>query len=364
MAAVLGGTQSLHTNALRRGDCPADEFSARIARNTQLICRGNRRHQRRRPLAGSYYVESLTHDLAEGLEADRGSRGTGRHDQGRRSRHAQTADRGSRRHAPGRIDRATRSIVGVNKYRRETDPIEMLDIDNNAVREAQVAQLRSLRDTRSTDRVDAALAALEAAARSDGNLLAATVEAMRVRATVGEVSDCLRAVFAEYDGNPSLVRGVYGAELADDPQVKTLIARITAMDSAPRLYMAKLGQDGHDRGSRVIASAFLDFGYDVQTSPLFQTPEEAAQQAIAANAQVVGVSSLAAGHKTLLPALIEALRAGGRDDMIVICGGVIPSQDYDILKAAGVAAIFGPGTNVIDAGAAVLDLVTGKIRNT
>jgi methylmalonyl-CoA mutase len=262
------------------------------------------------------------------------------------------------------IDSGRQVIVGVNKYQRdESDPIEVLDIDNNAVREAQVAQLQSLRATRPTDRVEAALAALEEAARSDGNLLAATVEAMRVRATVGEVSDRLRAVFAEYDGNPSLVRGVYGAELADDPQVQTLIARITAMDSAPRLYMAKLGQDGHDRGSRVIASAFLDFGYDVQTSPLFQTPEEAAEQAIAAKAQVVGVSSLAAGHKTLLPALIDALRAGGREDMIVICGGVIPEQDYDILKAAGVAAIFGPGTNVIDAGAAVLDLVTGKIRN-
>ena len=207
---------------------------------------------------------------------------------------------------------------------------------------------------------------MEAAARSDGNLLAATVEAMRVRATVGEVSDCLRAVFAEYDGNPSLVRGVYGAELADDPQVKTLIARVTAMDSAPRLYMAKLGQDGHDRGSRVIASAFLDFGYDVQTSPLFQTPEEAAQQAIAANAQVVGVSSLAAGHKTLAAGADRSpagTRWAGGYDRHLRRGDprarITPSSRH-----AGVAAIFGPGTNVIDAGAAVLDLVTGKIGAT
>jgi methylmalonyl-CoA mutase len=211
--------------------------------------------------------------------------------------------------------------------------------------------------------VDAALEALETAARGEGNLLAATVEAMRVRATVGEVSDRLRAVFSEHDGNPALVRGVYGSVLGEDPQVQTLIERIASMDSAPRLYMAKLGQDGHDRGSRVIASAFLDFGYEVQTSPLFQTPEEASEQAIAAGAQVVGVSSLAAGHKTLLPALIEALRARGREDMIVICGGVIPEQDYEFLKNAGVAAIFGPGTNVIDAGSAVLDLVAGKLRN-
>ncbi|MDB2403660.1 methylmalonyl-CoA mutase family protein, partial [bacterium] len=243
------------------------------------------------------------------------------------------------------------------------DPLDVLDIDNHAVRETQIAQLNSLRATRRSDQVEAALAALEAAARGDGNLLAASVEAMRVRATVGEVSDRLRAVFSEHDGTPALVRGVYAAALADDPQVRTLIERVAALDSAPRLYMAKLGQDGHDRGSRVIASAFLDFGYEVQTSPLFQTPEEAAEQAITTGAQVIGVSSLAAGHKTLLPTLIEALRARGREDIIVICGGVIPEQDYAFLQDAGVAAIFGPGTNVIDAGAAVLDLVTGKRRN-
>jgi len=242
----------------------------------------------------------------------------------------------------------------------------VLDIDNHAVRDAQVARLKDLRARRDTAQVEAALAALSTAAAEDGggNLLAAAVEAMRARATVGEVSDALRAVFAEHDGNPALVRGVYGAALADDPQVRTLIDRVAAQQDQPRLYMAKLGQDGHDRGARVIASAFLDFGYAVDTSPLFQTPDEAAEQGIAAGAHVIGVSSLAAGHKTLLPALVEALRARGRPDIIVICGGVIPEQDYAFLEEAGVAAIFGPGTNVIEAGARVLDLVEGKRRNT
>ncbi|MEC7140754.1 MAG: methylmalonyl-CoA mutase family protein, partial [Pseudomonadota bacterium] len=262
------------------------------------------------------------------------------------------------------IDTGEQVIVGVNRFQREeSDPVDVLDIDNHAVRQAQIERLDALRAGRDAQRVEATLAALERAAQDGGNLLAASVEAMRARATVGEVSDRLRAVFNEHDGSPALVRGVYGEALGQDPQLQTLVARVAALDEPPRLYMAKLGQDGHDRGARVIASAFLDFGYAVETSALFQTPEEAAAQAIEAGAHVVGVSSLAAGHKTLLPALIEALRAAGREDIIVICGGVIPEQDHAALEAAGVAAIFGPGTNVLDAGARVLDLVTGKRRN-
>ena len=366
MSAVLGGTQSLHTNSFDEALALPTEFSARIARNTQLILA----HETGvtdvvDPLAGSYYVERLTADLAEqawalieDVEAMGGM--TKAIEAGWPK--AQIETEAIRRQAA--IDTGEQVIVGVNRFQREeSDPVDVLDIDNHAVREAQIERLDALRADRDAQRVEATLAALERAAQDGGNLLAASVEAMRARATVGEVSDRLRAVFNEHDGSPALVRGVYGEALAQDPQLQTLITRVAALDEPPRLYMAKLGQDGHDRGARVIASAFLDFGYAVETSALFQTPEEAAAQAIEAGAHVVGVSSLAAGHKTLLPALIEALRAAGREDIIVICGGVIPEQDHVALEAAGVAAIFGPGTNVLDAGARVLDLVTGKRRN-
>ena len=366
MSAVLGGTQSLHTNSFDEALALPTEFSARIARNTQLILA----HETGvtdvvDPLAGSYYVERLTADLAEqawalieDVEAMGGM--TKAIEAGWPK--AQIETEAIRRQAA--IDTGEQVIVGVNRFQREeSDPVDVLDIDNHAVREAQIERLDALRADRDAQRVEATLAALERAAQDGGNLLAASVEAMRARATVGEVSDRLRAVFNEHDGSPALVRGVYGEALAQDPQLQTLIKRVAALDEPPRLYMAKLGQDGHDRGARVIASAFLDFGYAVETSALFQTPEEAAAQAIEAGAHVVGVSSLAAGHKTLLPALIEALRVAGREDIIVICGGVIPEQDHAALEAAGVAAIFGPGTNVLDAGARVLDLVTGKRRN-
>ena len=366
MSAVLGGTQSLHTNSFDEAIALPTEFSSRIARNTQLILA----HETGvtdvvDPLAGSYYVEKLTADMAEQAWAmieEVESRGgmTAAIETGWPKAQIETA--AIQKQAA--IDSGQQVIVGVNKYQREeSDPVEVLDIDNHAVREAQVARLKDLRARRDGPAVEDALTALTDAARGEGNLLAAAVDAMRARATVGEVSDALRAVFAEHDGNPALVRGVYGEALADDPQVQTLIARVAAQQDQPKLYMAKLGQDGHDRGARVIASAFLDFGYDVETSPLFQTPAEAADQCIAAGAHVGGVSSLAAGHKTLLPALVEELRARGRADIIVICGGVIPEQDYAFLEDAGVAAIFGPGTNVIEAGARVLDLVEGKRRN-
>ena len=366
MSAVLGGTQSLHTNSFDEALALPTEFSARIARNTQLILA----HETGvtdvvDPLAGSYYVERLTADLTEQawalIEEVEAMGGMTKAIEAGWPK-AQIETEAIRRQAA--IDTGEQVIVGVNRFQREeSDPVDVLDIDNHAVRQAQIERLDALRAGRDAQRVEATLAALERAAQDGGNLLAASVEAMRARATVGEVSDRLRAVFNEHDGSPALVRGVYGEALGQDPQLQTLIARVAALDEPPRLYMAKLGQDGHDRGARVIASAFLDFGYAVETSALFQTPEEAAAQAIEAGAHVVGVSSLAAGHKTLLPALIEALRAAGREDIIVICGGVIPEQDHAALEAAGVAAIFGPGTNVLDAGARVLDLVTGKRRN-
>jgi len=366
MSAVLGGTQSLHTNSFDEALALPTEFSARIARNTQLILA----HETGvtdvvDPLAGSYYVERLTADLAEQawamIEEVEAMGGMTKAIEAGWPK-AQIETEAIRRQAA--IDTGEQVIVGVNRFQREeSDPVDVLDIDNHAVRQAQIERLDALRAGRDAQRVEATLAALERAAQDGGNLLAASVEAMRARATVGEVSDRLRAVFNEHDGSPALVRGVYGEALGQDPQLHTLIARVAALEEPPRHYMAKLGQDGHDRGARVIASAFLDFGYAVETSALFQTPEEAAAQAIEAGAHVVGVSSLAAGHKTLLPALIEALRAAGREDIIVICGGVIPEQDHAALEAAGVAAIFGPGTNVLDAGARVLDLVTGKRRN-
>lgn len=366
MSAVLGGTQSLHTNSFDEALALPTAFSARIARNTQLILA----HETGvtdvvDPLAGSYYVERLTADLAEqawALIEEVEARGgmTSAIEAGWPK--AQIETEAIRQQAA--IDTGERVIVGVNRFERnESDAVDVLDIDNHAVRKAQVERLVALRASRDAGRVDASLEALEQAARSQGNLLAASIDAMRARATVGEVSDRLRVVFEEYDGSPELVRGVYGEALGQDPQMQTLIERVAAQDETPRLFMAKLGQDGHDRGARVIASAFLDFGYAVETSALFQTPEEAAAQAIAAGAHVVGVSSLAAGHKTLLPALIDALRVAGREDILVICGGVIPEQDYAALEAAGVAAIFGPGTNVLEAGARVLDLVIGKRRN-
>ena len=366
MSAVLGGTQSLHTNSFDEAIALPTEFSSRIARNTQLIMQ----HETGvtdvvDPLAGSYYVEKLTADLAdqawalmEQVEAMGGM--TQAIEAGFPK--AQIETEALKRQA--RIDSGEQVIVGVNKYaREESDPLEVLDIDNTKVRTQQVARLKALREGREQDAVDQALDAARQAARGDGNLLAASVEAMRARCSVGELSDALREVFDEYDGSPALVRGVYGAQLAEDPKVQSLVQRLAQQAAKPKMYLAKLGQDGHDRGARVIASAFLDFGYDVEASALFQTPAEAAAQAVEAGAQVVGVSSLAAGHKTLLPELISQLNALGRGDIIVIAGGVIPAQDYEFLTHAGVAAIFGPGTNVTDAGHRVLDLVEGKRRN-
>src|SRR5690606_36564151 len=267
------------------------------------------------------------------------------------------------------VDRGETVIVGVNKYRPEAeDEIPILEIDNTAVRLSQIARLEKVKRQRDPKRVEAALAALEQVARTgEGNILEAAVEAARLRATVGEISDAMRNAFNENVAVPVIVEKVYGESYENDPEYRTVVVRLQSfsetLQEKPRVMIAKLGQDGHDRGAKVIASAFNDIGFEVLAGPLFQTPEEAADMAIASRVHVVGVSSLAAGHKTLVPQLIEALKKKGAENIIVVCGGVIPRQDYQFLLDQGVAAVFGPGSNVLDAARAVLDLLEGRRRN-
>ncbi|MGN7294870.1 methylmalonyl-CoA mutase [Rhizobium sp. SAFR-030] len=371
LSAVLGGTQSLHTNALDEAMALPSEFSARIARNTQLILA----HETGvtnvvDPLAGSYYVESLTKELAdkawaliEEVEAMGGM--TKAVAEGLPKRLIEEA--ATRRQA--RVDRGEEIIVGVNKYRLDNEePIDILAIDNSAVRMSQIKRLEELRRQRDPARVASTLAVLEEAAETgEGNLLAAAVEAARARATVGEISDALRQAFGDHAAVPEVVSDIYGPAYEGDPEYEMLVRRLGDFSAVsgvkPKMLVAKLGQDGHDRGAKVIASAFGDIGFEVLAGPLFQTPEEAADLAIAEKVQVVGMSSLAAGHKTLAPQLVEALRARGAEHIIVVVGGVIPRQDYQFLLDAGVAAVFGPGTNVLDAARALLDLLEGKRRN-
>jgi methylmalonyl-CoA mutase len=262
-----------------------------------------------------------------------------------------------------RIDRGEETIVGVNKYQSgETAAVELLDIDNSAVRQAQVERLERVRAGRDADRCSAALAALTQAAKTgEGNLLALAIEATRARATVGEISDALEQVFGRYRAQIRAVTGVYGGQYDGDEGFRRVQRQIELFareeGRRPRMLVAKLGQDGHDRGAKVIATAFADIGFDVDIGPLFQTPEEAARQAVENDVHIVGVSSQAAGHKTLVPALIEALKREGAGDILVVVGGVIPPKDYDFLKRAGVSAVFGPGTNIPQAAAEILSLI-------
>ena len=367
MSAALGGTQSLHTNSFDEAIALPTEFSARIARNTQLILQHETGVTKVvDPLAGSYYVESLTHELAEKawalmgeVEAMGGM--TKAVIEGLPKRLIEEA--ATRRQAA--VDRGDEVIVGVNKYRLEDEqPIDILEIDNSAVRASQIKRLDDIRRRRDGAAVAGALADLEQVARTGkGNLLEAAVAAARARATVGEISDAMRRAFGDHAAVPDVVGDIYGPAYGDDPEYRTLAGRIAAREAKPRIMVAKLGQDGHDRGAKVIASAFGDLGFDVTVGPLFQTPEEAADLAVSGKVQVVGMSSLAAGHKTLAPALVTALRERGAENIVVVVGGVIPRQDYDFLLENGVSAVFGPGTNVLDAANAVLDLVDGKIRN-
>ncbi|MBB3527038.1 methylmalonyl-CoA mutase [Rhizobium sp. BK456] len=371
MSAVLGGTQSLHTNSFDEAIALPTEFSARIARNTQLILQHETGVTKVvDPLAGSYYIESLTKELAdkawaliEEVEARGGM--TKAVNEGLPKRLIEEA--ATRRQAA--VDKGDEVIVGVNKYRLETEgELEILAIDNAAVRAAQVKRIEDTRRRRDSGKVREALEALsEVASGGQGNLLAAAVEAARARATVGEISDAMRSVFGDHYAVPEVVNDIYGAAYTGDPELETLVARLgdvsRSLGRKPKIMVAKLGQDGHDRGAKIIASAFGDMGFDVLAGPLFQTPQEAADTALASRVHVIGVSSLAAGHNTLMPQLVEALKEKGGSDVIVVCGGVVPRQDYQFLLEHGVAAVFGPGTNVMDAGRAVLDLLEGRLRN-
>jgi methylmalonyl-CoA mutase len=368
LAAVLGGTQSLHTNSFDEALALPTPFSAKIARNTQLvIAEESGVTHVVDPLGGSYYVESLTHAVAEAawalIEEVEALGGMTKAVESGMPK-LRIEESAARRQA--RIDRGEEVIVGVNKYRTETpDQVELLDIDNTKVREQQVARLQHIRASRDAKRVEAALAALGEAARSGkGNLLALAVEATRARATVGEISAALEQVFTRHRATIRSVSGVYGALYEGDEGYRRIQREVEAFARAegrrPRMLVVKLGQDGHDRGAKVIATAFADIGFDVDVGPLFQTPEEAARQAIENDVHVVGVSSQAAGHRTLVPQLVAALRQQGADEILVVCGGVIPPQDYDFLKAAGVAAIYGPGTNIPLAAGEILRLIEKK----
>jgi methylmalonyl-CoA mutase len=368
LAAVLGGTQSLHTNSFDEAMALPTPFSAQIARNTQLIIaeEAGITHVVD-PLGGSYYVESLTQSVASAAmdlidEVEKLGGMTKAVEQGLPKLRIEEA--AARRQA--RLDRGEEVIVGVNRYKSGgMPPVKLLDIDNTKVREQQIARLKQVRAKRDQDRVRQSLEALTRAARSgQGNLLALTVEASRARATVGEISDALESVFTRHRATIRSVSGVYGALYDGDEGFRRIQREIEGFAHSegrrPRMLVVKLGQDGHDRGAKVIATAFADIGFDVDVGPLFQTPEEAARQAIENDVHVVGVSSQAAGHKTLVPALAAALKQQGGDDILVVCGGVIPPQDYDFLTAAGVAAIYGPGTNIPLAASEILRLIEKK----
>ena len=364
MSAVLGGTQSLHTNALDEAMALPTDFSARIARNTQLILQEETGVSNVvDPLAGSYYVEKLTADLADAAwrlieEVDEMGGMTKAVAAGMpKLRIEETA---ARRQAD--IDRGDQVIVGVNKYRlNEEDDLDIRDIDNDAVRAAQVNRLEKIKKQRDEINCSQALSNLETAAAGGGNLLAAAVEASRARATVGEISMAMEKVFGRHRAEVKTLAGVYGAAYEGDEDfiaIQHELEKFTKDEGRrPRMLVVKMGQDGHDRGAKVIATAFADIGFDVDVGPLFQTPEEAAQDAIDNDVHVIGISSQAAGHKTLAPKLIEALNQRDAGDILVICGGVIPQQDYEFLYEKGVKAIFGPGTNIPAAASKILDLI-------
>jgi methylmalonyl-CoA mutase len=364
LAAVLGGTQSLHTNALDEAIALPTEFAARIARNTQLILQEETGITKVvDPLAGSYYVESLTAELiakAEALMAEVEAMGGMTKAVASGMPKLRIEESAARRQAM--IDRGDEVIVGVNKYRlAEEAPIDILEIDNRKVRAAQIARLEAIRARRDGAACAAALAEVRRRAAEGGNLLEAAIAAARARASVGEISMAMEEVFGRHRAEVRTLAGVYGAAYEGDAGFARIRADVEAFEAAegrrPRMMVVKMGQDGHDRGAKVIATAFADIGFDVDVGPLFQTPEEAAQDAIDNDVHVVGISSQAAGHKTLAPMLIAALREKGAGEILVVCGGVIPAQDYDFLRAHGVAAIFGPGTNIPEAAREILGLI-------
>jgi methylmalonyl-CoA mutase len=365
MAAVLGHTQSLHTNALDEAIALPTDFSARIARNTQLyiqqeteVCRSVD------PWAGSYYVESLTHEIARKAwtlieEVEKlGGMAKAIETGIPKMRIEEAAAR-----TQGKIDSGTQTIVGVNKYRLEKeDPIDILEIDNSAVRLSQIERLKMLRAERNEPEVQIALEAItKCAATGQGNLLERAIDAAQKRASLGEISDACEKVAGRYKAVIRTIEGVYRSEAnnkSEFMEAQELARKFAALEGRqPRIMIAKMGQDGHDRGAKVVATGYADIGFDVDMGPLFQTPEEAAKQAVENDVHVLGVSSLAAGHKTLVPAVIAELKKLGRDDIMVIVGGVIPPQDYQYLYDAGAVAIFGPGTSVAEAGKKILEIL-------
>ena len=365
MSAILGGTQSLHTNSFDEALGLPTDFSARIARNTQLIlAEESRITDVADPLGGSFYVESLTDSLYQEAkkilsEIDQLGGMTKAIQQGIPKRRIEES--AARRQAL--IDQKKEIIVGVNKYAPEQEmDVDVLDIDNTAVLHSQVQSLEKIKSERKTELIEESLASIQEIAQSGkGNLLEAAIIASRQRATLGEISEAMAKVFGRYEPTVSLISGVYASYNQDNAGFAMVQDEIIAFEQKhgrrPRIMVAKLGQDGHDRGAHVIATGFADAGFDVDLGPLFQTPEEAARQAIESDVHVIGVSSQAAGHKTLIPLLIESLKQQGADDIIVIAGGVIPPKDYDELYAAGVKAIFGPGTNVTEAAMKVVQLI-------
>ena len=366
MAAALGHTQSLHTNSLDEAIALPTDFSARIARNTQLYLQDETNITKViDPWAGSYYVESLTDALLKKgwehiLEVESYGGMTKAIEAGIPKMRIEEAS--ARRQA--RIDSGKETIVGVNKYRLEKeDPIEILEVDNTAVRSSQIKRLEEVKKNRNNEEVKQALDALTKCAETgEGNLLELSIVAARTRATLGEISSAIEKVSGRYQAVTRTISGVYSNEYSKDDELFEQVRKMTdefAKEEGrrPRILIAKMGQDGHDRGAKVVATAYADMGFDVDVGPLFQTPEETAQQAVENDVHVVGMSSLAAGHKTLLPQLVEELKKLGREDIIVICGGVIPAQDYDFLYEHGASAIFGPGTKIPVAGIKIMELI-------
>ncbi|WP_374404221.1 methylmalonyl-CoA mutase [Niveibacterium sp.] len=369
MAAVFGGTQSLHTNALDEAIALPTEFSARIARNTQIIIQEETHICNVvDPWAGSYMMETLTQEMADKAwalieEIEK----MGGMTKAVESGWAKLQVEKCAAEKQARIDSGKDVIVGVNKYKlAKQDAVDILDIDNTAVRESQIARLKQVRGSRDGARVQACLDALTRCAETgEGNLLALSIDAVRARATVGEVSDALEKVWGRHRANPQTVSGVYGGVVEGQEDWQSLKGEIEAFAAEqgrrPRIMVAKLGQDGHDRGAKVVASAFADLGFDVDIGPLFQTPDEAARHAVENDVHAIGVSTLAAGHKTLVPQLISALKAQGADDIVCFVGGVIPAQDYDFLFNAGAAGIFGPGTPIPAAAREVLAQIRKRL---
>ena len=371
LAAVLGGTQSLHTNSFDEALGLPTDFSARIARNTQLIiAEESGVTSTVDPLGGSYYIESLTQSLVDEAwqlicEVEELGGMTKAVESGMPK--LRIEESAARKQA--RIDRRQDTVVGVNKYVPENvEMVDVLNIDNTKVRNEQLAILATVRANRDDAACAAALSALTEGAKSDGNLLALAIEAARQRATLGEISDAMEAVFGRHKAEVRTIAGVYAKAYEGDPDFTALQGEIEAFAKTegrrPRMLVAKMGQDGHDRGAKVIATAFADLGFDVDMGPLFQTPAEAARDAIENDVHVVGISSQAAGHKTLVPMLIDELKTAGANNILVVCGGVIPPQDYDMLTNAGVAAIFGPGTNIPTAARKVLALIAENSPNS